>query len=180
MLRNWRVLAAAGALALGGATVWTARSAEPAGTGAPPCVQWTGPETRHEAAGVVVARSEAAWRALWASHSGAKAEEGAMTRHAAPRIDFTRFMVVAYFRGPSTNTDGAVASDVLVGEKVRVRFEASTFQTAGPDGGAVKTRPFALWVVPRTDGAVVLEEGRRTLKGAPVKWVEVGEAPPGV
>jgi hypothetical protein len=140
-----------------------------------PYVQWIGDSSGHEA-GFVLARDESQWRALWAAHSGVPAAHGAMKRHAAPEVNFERCLVVAYFRGPTTNEDGEVVRAVdETADAVRVRFSAHTFQTASFDGtgGAVSTTPFGIWVLPLTDKPIVIEEGRTGLKADPLTWREV-------
>ncbi len=142
-----------------------------------PFVQWAGAESAHEA-GFVLVRDEAAWRALWGSHTGqAGAGGGAMNRHAAPEVNFDRCVVVAFFRGPSTNEDGEVVRAVdEVGGRVRVRFSCDSFQTASSldgKGGAVQTTPFGIWVLPATEKGIVIEEGTAELKDRPLEWREV-------
>ncbi len=141
-----------------------------------PFVQWAGAESAHES-GFVLVRDEAAWRAMWGGHTGKEAAAGgAMNRHAAPEVNFDRCMVVAFFRGPATNEDGEVVREVAeVGGAVRVRFTSDTFQTASFDGsgGAVKTTPFGIWVLPITDQPIVIEEGTMELKDRPLEWREV-------
>ncbi|MEX2219739.1 MAG: hypothetical protein WD749_13380 [Phycisphaerales bacterium] len=142
---------------------------------APPLVQWTGAHSKKTEAGFVLVRDDAAWRTLWAEHEGARTDEPyVFTRHAAPKIDFDRCLVVAYFAGKRTNQDGAVAEAVeQVGGATRLRFHPSTFQTAGPGGGAQSVTPYAMWVIPATNAPVVIEEARRSLKDEPVRWEEV-------
>ncbi len=138
-------------------------------------VQWAGAASKHPA-GFALVLDQAAWRALWSAHTGSPASHSPPGRHAAPIIDFTRCMVVAWFTGPTTNTDGVLLETVAVGKDlVRLRVEHSTFQTAGQDGrgGAVDTTPFGIWVIPRSDAPIVVEEARRSLKRDPVTWVEV-------
>lgn len=141
----------------------------------PPCVQWVGHWTERAQPGFLVVRDEAAWRTLWAEHTGHKPEHGAMKRHAAPKVDFERWMVVACFRAAKINGDGEVAKSVVDDRAVlRVRYISSSFQTAGPGGGGVDVRPFGLWVVPATDKPVVVEQGHITKDPRDgVRWEEV-------
>lgn len=142
-----------------------------------PLVQWAGAESAH-GAGFVLVRDDAAWRALWGGHTGKEAAAGgAMNRHAAPEVNFDRCVVVAFFRGPATNEDGEVVRAVEeVGGMVRVRFSCDSFQTAGGfdgTGGAVRTTPFGIWVLPATEKEIVIEEGTAELKDRPLEWREV-------
>ncbi len=142
-----------------------------------PAVQFVGHDSRVATPRFVLVRDEKAWALLWSEHTGIDASFTPPTRHAVPKIDFTRYMVVGVFAGATTNTDGELAQTVLVdGDGVRVRYMASTFQTARFDGKAdegVKTTPFGIWVIEKTDKAVVIEEGSSGLKDAPVVWKEV-------
>jgi len=142
-----------------------------------PYVQWAGADSKRTEPGFVFIRDEAAWRALWGSHTGTDTTlGGAMRRHVAPDVNFERCAVVAFFRGRTTNVDGETVHEVDESpERVRVRFIADTFQTAsfdGPDHG-VATTPYGIWVIPATNKTIVIEEGRRSLINDPVKWVEV-------
>ncbi|MFN0134400.1 MAG: hypothetical protein ACKVW3_17945 [Phycisphaerales bacterium] len=174
MVSAWRWMGV-GIVLMAGAVV-AQQQAGGIGAARPPLVQWVGHESKHMA-GFVMARDEAAWRKVWAAHTGADGE-GAMRRHAAPKIDFERCMVVGRFAGARTNHDGEEAVSVEDrGDAVVVRFMASTFQTSGPDGGGVATTPFGLWVVPAAKKPVVIEEGRMGLKGSAVRWEEVARLP---
>ncbi|MFN0133361.1 MAG: hypothetical protein ACKVW3_12645 [Phycisphaerales bacterium] len=140
-------------------------------------VQLVGHDSKIMTPRFVLVRDQPAWDALWAEHTAAALKEGAMRRHAAPKIDFARFMVVGVFGGAVTNTDGEVAQSVTVtDDQVRVRYESSTFQTAsfgGNGDSGVKTSPFGLWVIEASKSPVVIEEGRRGLKDSPLSWKEV-------
>lgn len=142
-----------------------------------PAVQLVGHDSRIMTPRFVLVRDQAGWDALWAEHTGAAFKEGAVGRHAAPKIDFSRFMVVGVFAGAVTNTDGEVAQSVSVTDDlVRVRYESSTFQTAsfGENGDpGVKTSPFGLWVIEASKSPVVIEEGCRELKDSALSWKEV-------
>lgn len=140
-------------------------------------VQFVGHDSKIETPRQVLITDEAAWAKLWAEHTGIEATFSPPLRNAVPRMDFTRFMVVGVFRGKTVNSDGEIASGVLIGDDaVRVRYERSTFQTMsagpGPDKGQ-QTQPFGIFVIDRSNKLVVLEEGRRSLKNQPLKWTEV-------
>lgn len=151
--------------------------------GTPPLVQWCGHETKARQTGFVVMRAEDDWQKLWSAHTGGKPEGGgAMARHTSPKIDFAHCCVVGYFRGTTTNRDGEVCESVAdLGDHVRVRFESWSFQTASMngDGGAQRTTPFGLWVIPATDKPIVVEEATRVnhLKSDPITWKEVHRFP---
>lgn len=160
-----------------GSAVGSGSSAQPGAPGGVaklPVVQWAGHDTQRRDPGFVVVANAAAWDRLWEEHTGDPIGAGALHRNKAPKVDFERCVVVAYYRGPSTNRDGETVRDVLETDgRLRVRFVGDTFQTSGPGGGAVKTRPFGIWVLPRTGKPIVIEEGRHGLKDEPLRWGEV-------
>jgi len=142
-----------------------------------PLVQWIGADSARTQPGFVLVRDQDAWLALWAAHTGKDTTPGgAMGRHTAPEINFDRCIVVAFFRGRTTNADGEVANTIDdFPDHVRVRFTPDTFQTAsfdGPDRG-IATTPYGIWVIPSTPKAVVIEEGGHGLKHEEKTWRHV-------
>lgn len=175
--RNW--IAASSAIllvALAALGVMTAAAPVPTKETLP-AVQFVGHDSKISTARYVLVRDEKSWAELWAEHTGIAQAHGAMARHAAPIIDFTRFMVVGVFEGSTTNTDGELAHSVAAtADALRVRYHASTFQTSSSGGQGdpgVKTSPFGLWVIQTSDTPIVIEEGRRGLKNSPLSWKEV-------
>lgn len=143
-----------------------------------PAVQFIGHDSRITQPRFVLVKDDAAWASLWSEHIGAAAGAGAMARHAAPKIDFSRYIVVGAFAGATTNQDGEVAEMVgIEAELVRVRYVPSTFQSASAIGGepdrGVATTPYGLWVIERTEKPIVIEQGARGLKPEPIAWKEV-------
>lgn len=142
-----------------------------------PAVQFIGQDSKISTPRFVLIKDDAAWSSLWAEHTGAAEAITPPTRHATPKIDFARFMVIGAFGGATTNTDGQIASSVVVSDdSMRIRYEASTFQTAsfgGKGDPGVKTTPFGLWVIERTDQAIIIEQGARGLKDSPIEWKQV-------
>ncbi len=134
-----------------------------------PAVQWVGPDSKHPP-GFVLIQSDQDWRDLWTAHTGLS------SRHAAPKVDFTRYTIVAYFRGPSPNRDGEVLQSILHdSEGTILRFESSTFQSLsldGPDRGS-PAASYGIWLIPRTLGPIIVEEGRWESKVQPYHYVEV-------
>jgi hypothetical protein len=144
-------------------------------------VQFVGHDSRREQEGFVVARTEKGWIGIWQDYTGSAAGHGAIERNRIPKIDFERCMVVACFGGKRTNTDGYIAREINEFKgAVRLRFEASTFQTSGSDGrgGAQDTTPYGVWVIPATDKPITIERGRRGLKDNPITWEEVHTVKP--
>jgi hypothetical protein len=134
-------------------------------------VQITGHDAKRDQEGFVVARTEKGWIDIWQGYTGNSAGHGAIERNRIPRIDFDACMVVAYFGGKRTNTDGFIAEEVAFENgSLRLRYIESTFQTSGPGGGGQSTTPYAVWIIPATDRPIAIERGRRGLKDAPIKW----------
>ena len=111
---------------------------------------------------------------MWAGHVGAEAATiaGLST---GPAVDFDRFEVIAFFRGPATNIRGerVVSIEEVEGGR-RLRFDSSTYQTAsmtGEDAG-VSVTPFGLWIIDRAGGPVVVEENVQNLIGGEPVWRE--------
>src|SRR5688500_16578533 len=74
-----------------------------------PLVQLTGHDSQRTKPGFFLVRADQPWRRLWAEHCGKPTDDGmSMARHVAPKIDFDRCLVVAYFAGSKVNSDGAV------------------------------------------------------------------------
>lgn len=142
-----------------------------------PAVQIVGHDSQVNSSRFVLIKDATTWAELWAEHTGTDASATPPMRHAVPKVDFGRFMVVGAFGGATTNTDGEVVLSVLADNDVlRIRYEASTFQTASFDGksdSGVKTAPYGLWVIEKTDTLVVIEQATRGLKDSPIEWREV-------
>jgi len=142
-----------------------------------PAVQFVGQDSKIAQPRFVLAKDEDAWLKIWTEHTGAAAGQSPPARHAAPKVDFSRYMVVGIFDGAGVNTDGLIAQSVLVRDDVvRIRFETSSFQTfsSGPgrDQG-VKTSCYGMWVIEKSDKPIVLERGMQQLKNQPMQWKEV-------
>ena len=102
-------------------------------------------------------------------------------RHGVPSIDFDRCMVVAIFQGEKWNSAGVSFTSVTEeADRIVFRFDDRSFQTAGPapEGGRVRARPYGIFVLPRSDKALVLEENIQHLKNEPPKGMEVARFKP--
>jgi hypothetical protein len=115
--------------------------------------------------------TEEAWRELWAEHRGKKDADARRAWQTVPEIDFERCLVIAFFRGSAWNCDGEYVVSVSDrGDDLLLRFDSHTYQTAGPDGGGVQVTPYGLWILPRTEKAITIEENVQGLIGQPAKW----------
>lgn len=142
-----------------------------------PAVQFIGAASKIDAQRHVLVKDKESWNTLWSEHTRSKSSLIPPTRFDAPKIDFSRYMVAGVFKGASTNSDGEVCLSVLDSpDAVRVRFRTSTFQTAsigaGEDQG-VKATCYGMWVIEKSDKAVVLEQAIQGLKADPLRWQEV-------
>jgi hypothetical protein len=82
-------------------------------------------------------------------------------------------MVLAIFRGQAVNHRGVTVKSITeTADEVTVRFDYLTFQTAGPDGGAVPASAYGFILLPASKKTVVLEEDVQGLKDRPSIWKE--------
>lgn len=118
------------------------------------------------------------WRSLWLEHLGVT--PGGLEDLAAevPEIDFDRCMVIALFTGSRWNSRGISCEGIIERDaELLVRFDQLSYQTSGPDGGGEKVQPFGVFVLPRSECRVVLEENVQGLKDNPPKWKRQAEIP---
>jgi hypothetical protein len=99
-----------------------------------------------------------------------------------PTIDFDRCMVIAIFQGSSWNSAGVrVMSITEDSDRLLVRFDNRAYQTSGDfntgDGGGRKVTAYGMFVLPRTDKAIVLEEDVNPYLRPPPAWKEVARFP---
>lgn len=117
------------------------------------------------------------WAVLWHRHKGLKlsGEYDLFFNHAGlPLVDFERYMVLGIFQGKSVNSAGlkAISLSYQTGQIV-FKFDDKSFQsTDGPTANATVPSPYGLFVIPKSDWPMVLEEDvRRLISGAP-EWKE--------
>ena len=139
-----------------------------------PCVAWAGPQSQVAGPKFERIRTQEQWEKLWLLHTGEQAQFGAYGAVGVPVVDFDRFEVVACFRGDSWNSNGEHIESIEPGpDRVLIRYDSMSYQTAGPDGGGVKVKPFGIWVIDRTDMPIVMEENVQGLIGQPPIWKEM-------
>jgi hypothetical protein len=115
--------------------------------------------------------SSSLWKKTWLTHLG---KEQDTIYRTAMEVDFGRCTVTAIFGGQSVNSCGYRIESVHEnGNTIVVRFDDISFQTAGPDGGAVQVRPYAFIVLPKTSKPIVLEENVQSYKREEPEWKEV-------
>ena len=138
-------------------------------------VQWSGPRSEIRDPRLIQITDQESWNRLWTEHQGARAER--LIAHgggvASPRIDFERYLVIAMFRGETTNCDGErLVSLQERKDDVLLRFDSFTFQTSsfdGPDRGEA-ARSYGLWLVPRTGKPITIEENTQGMLDREPTW----------
>lgn len=138
-----------------------------------PCVAIAGPDSLMDGPKFVRATTPEEWAAVWDAHSSAGKPDLRAADRLRPEVDFSRFMVIAFFRGESWNGDGERVESIDENdERVRIRFDKMSYQTFGPGGGGVRVRTYGIWVIDRTSKPIVLEENVQGLKNEPATWKE--------
>lgn len=125
-----------------------------------------------------------AWAKLWSEHIGKpiKRDYGYYYNpNNVPVIDFDRHMVVAIFQGEKWNSAGVKVHEILAGDELTLRFDDLSYQTTVIEMGddntpkQKKSKPFGMFVLPKTDKAIVLQENVQGLIGKPPKWQARGK-----
>jgi len=134
--------------------------------------EWTGSDSRITKRGSRIVTDNSAWTALWDEHTPREADERVQIR--VPEVDFNTEIVLAVFAGDSWNSRGFYVRELLQGRvSYTVRVDEVTYQTMGPDGGGVAVRPFGIFVLPRTDAAITVEENVQSMIGEPPVWKQL-------
>jgi len=116
------------------------------------------------------------WAVLWQRHKGLEysGEYDLFYDHAGlPLVDFERFMVLGIFQGKSVNSAGLQAISLAYQSgRIVFKFDDKAFQSGGPEADAAVPSPYGLFVIPKSDLPLVLEEDvRRLISGTP-EWKE--------
>lgn len=175
-IRIWvmlTALASATLVLLGGMTT-------PPATPGGATVRWMGSYSQIEKPRVVLITDGTSWEALWREHMGGTIEKNANGFETWPSVDFSTHCVVGVFAGAAANSNGYEIESVEdLGDIVRVRCDQIQFQTASFDGkdSGCPTTAFGLFVIPRSDRTIVLEENVQGLIGGPPVWKERARFP---
>lgn len=142
-----------------------------------PYVTWSGPDSSVQAPEIVRARTSSQWLAIWERHTGQPARRDHVQRSLIPEIDFERCMVLAIFQGKGFNSSGVILSSIEEqAGQIIVRFDERTYQVALVPGSAPRELPpvyaYGIFVLPRSDKEIVVQENVQGLKDAPDKWRE--------
>ena len=164
-----------------GALTFVCRAEEPKEAKLKPTLIFSGSHTAIEREYFAVVTDEAAWKALWEKHRGGEKTLRFTEREQYFDVDFGSHCVVAIFPGGGDSCD---ITPRKRGEEILIGFRSALYGIEGRLPGMKDTRtehekakeaavmPYALVVLPRPVGAVVIEQDVRTDKfGAPV-WKE--------
>lgn len=158
-------------------------AASVAGSGAlDPLVTWIGPKSLIREPKFMRAMNPGQWSQLWEQHAGNPPADSVGTPF-IPRVNFEKCMAVAIFQGATTNSNGVtIVSIADEANRILIRYDESTYQTSGGPsdgrdgaecrGGAVDVTPYGIFVVPRSNKPIVIEENVQGLKDEPVRWKE--------
>ncbi len=161
-----------------------------------PLVQWVGIHTsaRHDRflnvigdsaysrGWLVRCRTQEDFARVWKEHKG-DALEPTGRWSMIPRIDFDTHEVVAFFRASGVNTDGEAVERIVIAEdRVILRFDSESYQTStglvmGDEPKAEEDphpgRSYGIWVIPRTDLPIHVEENRSGMHHKPLRYEPV-------
>jgi hypothetical protein len=120
--------------------------------------------------------SQDEWITIWQRHKGVKESKDYdlfYNRLGLPYVDFAKCMVIAVFQGSGWNSAGLRVATVLEEkDKIVLRFEDNSYQTAGSDGGGERVAVYGFFVLPQSNKTVVLEENVQRYLGHPPVWKE--------
>jgi hypothetical protein len=140
---------------------------------AKPLLTLTGANSRVTTAECVRASDVQGWKNAWNRHQGLAIDAFDLD------VDFAKCEVIAIFRGDGLNRTGIRVKAVTeTDDRVTIRFEDASFQTAGPGGGGVRSTAYGFVLIPRTAKQVVVERNAQRLIGQPPEWKEEATLPP--
>lgn len=126
--------------------------------------EWTGADSKIDEPRVVLVKDDRALQRVWMEHLTGEVLVGIEF----PLVDFRNEVVLAVFGGKGWNSRGYRVVEILQGAQVyTVRIEKQSFQTAG---GAVEASPFGIFVLPRSDRPIRVEQNVQNIIGEPPLW----------
>lgn len=143
-----------------------------------PYVTWWGPDSAVKEPTFVKVTSADAWTSLWEKHTGGPLKRDNIQRPVGlPTVDFDQCMVVAIFNGRRHNTNGVIIESIVeMGDRIVVHYDESTYQVAYGLGAGEKPpaipelHPFGIFVLPKSDKPIEIEENVQGMKNEPAKW----------
>jgi hypothetical protein len=148
-----------------------------------PFLIWTGSNSKVMERGCFRITTREEWTDLWLRHTGQSApalyRSGQFNHWAVPdgvpQVDFTRCVVVAVFQGPKSDSAGFdIAGVVDQGEATMLRLVERWSQSAASSEPTppVPISVFGLFVLPRSNRPLVVEESVQHHLGKPLIWKE--------
>lgn len=143
-----------------------------------PIMEVTGAYSKIATRFYVTVTSEKEWGRIWARHTG---QSDAVLSAGGTRlqVDFSRYMVVAVFQGMQPYNLGVVAQSLKEdSERVVFRFTNRWVATDARSDAHVDNpyTPFGMFILPRAQKEVVLEEAVYSAKGEPATYIVRGHA----
>ncbi len=140
-----------------------------------PYVTWSGADSAITEPEYTIARDDADWQKLWERHTGKPTARNHLQQAVIPHVDFSRCIAIGLFTGSRVNSSGVTLSAIEdQGARVLLRFDESTYQVAFGPGEAPKelpkVHPFAIFILPRIDKPIEVQENVQGLKDSPEKW----------
>ncbi len=135
--------------------------------------KWAGADSKIKEKGTEIITDQTAWAWLWEHHKAGGRLGGDLD---IPAIDFERELVVAMFAGETWNSRGYYVYETLQGDtQWTIRVDEYTYQTMSMDGtgGGEKVTPYGIFVLPRVEQSIVVEENVQGLLGKPPRWLQV-------
>lgn len=134
------------------------------------CVLLTGADSVIGQPRVVLVTAPQEWASLWLEHRGLPEDaryDFFFNRAGVPEVDFATHVVVAVFSGSLTNAAGLKLDALETAEgRTTLRYAAKSYQTlVEPGAEAAAARPFGLFVVPRFEGPLQVEEQLYSMLG---------------
>lgn len=140
-----------------------------------PYVSWYGPDSAIHDRSFAKVTSDEQWLKLWERHAGAEFKRDNIQRPVGlPSIDFNQCMVIAIFNGKKHNTNGVMVESIdESADRILFRYDESTYQVlfrSGEKAEMPDRHPFGIFVLPRSDKPVEVEENVQGLKNQPPDW----------
>ncbi len=146
-----------------------------------PLVSWSGAFSEIHVPTIQRVVNREQWAALWKRHMGRKTERNATNVQVIPEVDFETCMVVAVFSGEMTQSNGnTVASLIDFDDHLRLRYARHLFEVsvrAERDARLVDVTPYGIFVIPRSDKRIEVEEEIPSMFGRPPDARSVGVIP---
>lgn len=137
-----------------------------------PAVVITGPRSQLTRSHILLAPDQKIFDEAWKRHVDGTEEQKQFLWLTAPQIDFDKYQAIVIFGGATSNCRGYHVVETFRQDNERViRYQRDSFQTAG---GSIDASPWIVIVMPKVDGATVLEENTQGIIGGAPLWTRRG------